>query len=193
MDVGICVPSHVGDIGYVVRAEELGYSHAWLADSQMIWSDCYAALALVADKTSRINIGTGVAITGTRPAAVNAAGIATINVLAPGRTFFGVGAGNTAMRIMGLPPHRIARYDRYLGEIKPLLKGQETNIRHGNREIPIRHVMPDKGFVNFEDPIPMYVSGFGPRSLGLAGKHGDGAVLAFASSGAVWAMYYWGR
>ena len=190
MDVGICVPSHVGDIGYVVRAEELGYSHAWLADSQMIWSDCYAALALVADKTSRINIGTGVAITGTRPAAVNAAGIATINVLAPGRTFFGVGAGNTAMRIMGLPPHRIAQYDRYLGEIKPLLQGQEANIRHGDREIPIRHVMPDKGFVNFEDPIPMYVSGFGPRSLGLAGKHGDGAVLAFASSGAVMENYW---
>jgi alkanesulfonate monooxygenase SsuD/methylene tetrahydromethanopterin reductase-like flavin-dependent oxidoreductase (luciferase family) len=38
--------------------------------------------------------------------------------------------------------------------------------------------MPDAGFVNFDDPIPLYVSGFGPRSLGLAGKHGDGAVLA---------------
>ena len=63
MDIGICVPSHVGDIGYVVRAEELGYSHAWLADSQMIWSDCYAALALAADRTSTIKLGTGVAIT----------------------------------------------------------------------------------------------------------------------------------
>ena len=58
MDIGVCVASHIGDIGYVVRAEELGYSHAWLADSQMLWSDCYAALALAADKTSRINIGT---------------------------------------------------------------------------------------------------------------------------------------
>ncbi|MDA1074550.1 MAG: LLM class flavin-dependent oxidoreductase, partial [Proteobacteria bacterium] len=57
MDIGVCVASHIGDIGYVVRAEELGYSHAWLADSQMLWSDCYAALALAADKTSRINIG----------------------------------------------------------------------------------------------------------------------------------------
>ena len=62
MDIGICVPSHVGDIGYIVRAEELGYSHAWCADSQMIWSDCYATLALAAEKTSCINLGTGVAI-----------------------------------------------------------------------------------------------------------------------------------
>ena len=185
MDIGICVPSHVGDIGYVVRAEELGYSHAWLADSQMIWSDCYAALALAADKTSRIKLGTGVAITGTRPASVNAAGIATINALAPGRTFCGIGAGNTAMRIMGLPPQRIADFDRYLQELKPLLKGEEAMMRHDGGEIPIRHIMPDKGFVNFDDPIPLYVSGFGPRSLALAGQYGDGAVLMLPNSPAV--------
>ena len=182
MDLGICVASHVGDIGYVERAEELGYSHAWLADSQMLWSDCYAALALAADRTSRINLGTGVAVTGTRPAPVNAAAIATINVLAPGRTFCGVGAGNTAMRVMGLPPQRIAAYDAYLSELKPLLKGEEA--LHGAEGSPIRHIMPDKGFVNFEDDIPLYVSGFGPRSLALAGKHGDGAVLAPPEFGA---------
>lgn len=192
MDIGICVPSHIGDIDYIVRAEALGYSHAWLADSQMIWSDCYAALALAADRTSRIHLGTGVAVTGTRPASVNAAGIATINAIAPGRTFIGVGAGNTAMRIMGLPPQRIAAFDAYLAELVPLLKGEEALIRHGDRQIPIRHVMPDKGFVNFDDPIPLYISGFGPKSLAIAGKHGDGAVLAMpgtpAMMGNIWQM-----
>jgi alkanesulfonate monooxygenase SsuD/methylene tetrahydromethanopterin reductase-like flavin-dependent oxidoreductase (luciferase family) len=192
MDIGICVPSHVGDIGYVVRAEELGYSHAWLADSQMIWSDCYAALALAADRTSKIKLGTGVAITGTRPASVNAAGIATINALAPGRTFMGLGAGNTAMRIMGLPPQRIARFEQYLKELKPLLRGEESLMQYRGRDIPIRHVMPDKGFVNFEHEIPLYISGFGPKSLGLAGRFGEGAVLALPGSPAImeniWAM-----
>jgi len=38
--------------------------------------------------------------------------------------------------------------------------------------------MADHGFVDFESPIPVHVSGFGHRSLGLAGKHGDGAVLS---------------
>ncbi|MFT7245169.1 MAG: 5,10-methylenetetrahydromethanopterin reductase [Candidatus Azotimanducaceae bacterium] len=190
MDLGICVASHIQDIDYVVHAESLGYSHAWMADSQMIWSDCYATLALAASRTSHIQLGTGVAITGTRPPAVNAAGIATINAIAPGRTFFGVGAGNTAMRIMGLPPHKIRDLDRYLTEIAPLLKGEESIVKLGDIESPIRHVMPDKGFVNFDDPIPMYVSGFGPRSLGLAGKHGDGAVIAFAAnSGALEMMW----
>ena len=192
LDIGICVPSHVGDIDYIVRAEELGYSHAWLADSQMIWSDCYAALALAADRTSTIKLGTGVAITGTRPASVNAAGIATINAIAPGRTFFGIGAGNTAMRIMGLPPQRIKDFETYLKELRPLLRGEEAFMSVNGAEIPIRHVMPDKGFVNFEDRIPVYVSGFGPKSLSLAGRYGDGAVLALPGSAAmmtnIWSM-----
>lgn len=187
MDIGVCVASHINDIDYVVRAEQLGYSHAWLADSQMLWSDCYAALAVAATRTERINLGTGVAITGTRPAPNNASGIATINALAPGRTFFGVGSGNTAMRVMGLPPQRIAEFDRYLDTIGPLLRGDEAIYHHGRNALPIRHIMPDDGFVNFADRIPMYVSGFGPKSLGLAGKHGDGAVLALPANPAVMA------
>ena len=187
MDIGVCVASHINDIDYVVRAEQLGYSHAWLADSQMLWSDCYAALAVAATRTERINLGTGVAITGTRPAPNNASGIATINALAPGRTFFGVGSGNTAMRVMGLPPQRIAEFDRYLDTIGPLLRGDEAIYHHGRKALPIRHIMPDDGFVNFADRIPMYISGFGPKSLGLAGKHGDGAVLALPANPAVMA------
>ena len=190
MDLGICVASHVGDTDYVVRAEELGYTHAWLADSQMLWSDCYATLALAAYRTSRIQLGTGVAVSGTRPAPVNAASIATINALAPGRTFFGVGAGNTARRVMGLPPQRIKQFEEYLQLLAPLLRGEEAMMPVGDEMIPIKHIMPDKGFVNFDDPIPLYISGFGPRSLGLAGKYGDGAVLALASNPAAMASVW---
>ena len=190
MELGICMASHVGDIEYVVRAEELGFSHAWLADSQMLWSDCYATLALAATRTSRIKLGTGVAVSGTRPAPVNAAGIATINALAPGRTFFGVGAGNTARRVMGLPPQRIRDFETYLKTITPLLKGEEAEFEAGGKSRPIRHIMPDKGFVNFDDPIPLYVSGFGPKSLALAGRYGDGAVIGAARDSSMSSMWH---
>jgi alkanesulfonate monooxygenase SsuD/methylene tetrahydromethanopterin reductase-like flavin-dependent oxidoreductase (luciferase family) len=179
MDVGLCVASHIGDLDYAVRAEALGFASLWFADSQMLWSDCYAVLALAADRTSRIRLGTGVAVSGTRPAPVTAAAIATINALAPGRTFLGVGTGNTAMRVMGCAPHRIAEFDRYLTELRPLLRGEEARVRFGGAERPVRHIMPDAGFVNFADPIPLHVSGFGPRSLALAARHGDGAILGW--------------
>jgi len=178
MELGICVASMVDDIDYVVEAERLGFTHAWFADSQMIWSDVYATAALAADRTSTINIGTGVAVAATRPAPVTAAAMATINQLAPGRTFCGIGTGNTAMRIMGHKPMTIAEFDNYLSELKPLLAGEEAEVTWRGRSSLVRHIMPDDGFVNFADPIPMYVSGFGPKSLALAGKHGDGMVLS---------------
>jgi 5,10-methylenetetrahydromethanopterin reductase len=178
MELGICVASKVDDVDYVVRAEELGYTHAWFADSQLLWSDVYATLALAASRTSRIRLGTGVAVAGTRPAPVTAASIATINVLAPGRTFLGIGTGNTAMRLMGHKPIPIAEFDDHLGTLRPLLRGDEADHRWRGRTTPIRHLMPDAGFVNLVDPVPLYVSGFGPRSMQLAGKHGDGIVLS---------------
>lgn len=178
MQLGVCVASKIDDIDYVVEAERLGFSHAWFADSQMIWSDVYATMALAADRTDTIQIGTGVAVAATRPAPVTAAAMATINQLAPGRTFCGIGTGNTAMRIMGHKPMTIAEFDRYLSELTPLLRGEEALVSWRGQTSPVRHIMADAGFVNFADPIPLYVSGFGPKSLALAGKHGDGLVLS---------------
>ncbi len=178
MQLGVCLASRIDDVDYVVRAEELGYECAWLADSQMIWSDVYATLALAAERTCRIRVGTGVAVAATRPAPVTAAAIASINQLAPGRTFLGIGTGNTAMRIMGHKPMAMAEFDRYLTTLGPLLRGEEVDFEWRGETSPIRHIMAADGFVNFDDEIPLYVSGFGPKSLALAGTHGDGAVLS---------------
>lgn len=178
MELGICMASKIDDIDYIVRAEQLGYTHAWIADSQMLWSDPYAVLALAATRTHSIRLGTGVAVAPTRPAPVTAASIATINQLAPGRTFLGIGTGNTAMRVMGHKPMPIAEFDDHLATLRPLLRGAEAEFRWRGRSAPVRHIMPDAGFVNFRDHIPLYVSGFGPRALALAGQYGDGAVLS---------------
>lgn len=177
IELGVCAAAKIDDIGYAVLAEELGYSHFWVADSQMIWSDCYATLALTAQATSRINIGTGVAVAGTRPAAVQAAAMATINRLAPGRTFCGIGTGNTAMRIMGHKPIPMAEFDDYLVTMRMLMDGQEAPVRWRGATAPTRHLMPDAGFVAFAPRIPMYVSAFGPKAMALAARRGDGVVL----------------
>ena len=94
MDVSLCVASKIDDIDYVVRAEELGYRAAWFADSQMIWSDAYACLALAATRTSAMRLGTGVSVVGTRIAPVTAASLGTITRLDPWRTFRSIGAIN---------------------------------------------------------------------------------------------------
>ena len=42
MDFGVCAITKIDDVGLATEAENLGYSHLWVPDSQMIWSDCYA-------------------------------------------------------------------------------------------------------------------------------------------------------
>ena len=178
MDLGVCMAAKIDDVGYAVLAEELGFGDVWVADSQMIWSDCYATLALVADRTERIRVGTGVAVAGTRPSAVTAAAHATVNRIAPGRVFCGIGTGNTAMRIMGHAPIGIDEFDRYLTELRALLDGEEVAVTWRGRTAPARHLMPDAGFVAFSPRIPRHVSAFGPRSLALAARHGDGLITS---------------
>ena len=54
MDYGIVVPTYIEMWREVQAAEEAGFTHAWFPDSQLIWSDCYAAMALAAEKTTRL-------------------------------------------------------------------------------------------------------------------------------------------
>ena len=178
ISLGVCIASDISDVEYAVMAEELGYSHLWFADSQMIWSDCYATMALAAARTTTIKIGTGVAVAGTRAAPVTASSHATINKIAPGRVFCGIGTGNTAMRVMGHKPMPIAEFEDYIETLKPLLSGREVDLVWRNRTSPVRHLMPDLGFVDFGHRIPLYISGFGPRAMALAAKHGDGLVMS---------------
>ena len=43
--------------------------------------------------------------------------------------------------------------------------------------------MHDREYMNLEPPIPLYVSGFGPRAMELAGEFGDGLVFAIPPRG----------
>ena len=178
MDVGLCVASKIDDLDYVVRAEELGYSHAWFADSQMIWSDVYACLALAATRTSRIKLGTGVSVVGTRIAPVTAAAIASINRLAPGRTFLAIGNGNTAWRLMGHKPMPLSEFEKYVRVVRTLLDGGEADFASRGRVTKIQFDTAELGYFDLDHHIPIYVSGFGPRSQAMAGKYGDGLVMS---------------
>ena len=179
MDFGVCAITKIDDVGLAVEAENLGYSDLWVPDSQMIWSDCYAFMALAARATRTIRLGTGVSVAGTRTAPVTAHSIATINRLAPGRTFLGIGTGNTAQRLMGQPPIRYAEFEEYVRVLRGLLDGAEVEYAGpGGERRPIRFDMLDLGFMQIEPRIPIHLSGFYHRTQQLAGRYGDGLVVS---------------
>ena len=176
MQFGVCVATKIDDWQMIKYAEELGYDRAWIPDSQMIWSDCYATLALAAQHTSRIRIGTGVAIPGTRIAPVTAHSIASINRVAPGRVFLGIGTGHTAMRVMGMQPMRVRDFREYLRVVRTLLQGEEVEYTLHDTTRTIRFLHQDLEFLNLDDPIPIIVAANGPRALKTTGEFGDGWV-----------------
>ncbi|MFT4561491.1 MAG: alkanesulfonate monooxygenase SsuD [Gammaproteobacteria bacterium] len=174
MEFGIIFPTRIGDWRLIADAEALGYDRAWVPDSQMIWSDCYATLALAAEHTSRIQIGTGVSIPRTRIAPVTAHSIATINQLAPGRVFLGLGTGHTAMRVMGMRPQKIDAFREYLRVVRALLRGDEVDYTLDGVTRPIRFLHADQGFRELTPEIPVYIAANGPRALAVTGEYGDG-------------------
>lgn len=176
MKFGVTIDTHVDRWDLIRYAEELGYDRAWVPDSQMIWSDCYATLALAATNTSRIQIGTGVAIPGTRIAPVTAHSIASINQLAPGRVFLGIGTGHTAMRVMGQDPMPAREFREYLRVVRALLDGEAVDYSYRERTREIQFIHRDRYYVNLDNHIPIYVAANGPKACEATGAYGDGWV-----------------
>ena len=174
MQFGIGVSAHINNWEIIPYVEALGYDRAWVGDSQMIWSDCYAVLALAAHHTSRIQLGTGVAISGTRIAPVTAHSIASINELAPGRVFLGLGTGHTAMRVMGQDPMRVGAFRDYVRVVRALLDGEAVDYDYEGRTREIQFLHREQRFLNLDDHIPIYIAANGPRALATAGEFADG-------------------
>ena len=179
MKYSLHVSTRITDWKLIQELEDLGYDAAWIPDSQMIWSDCYATMALAAANTSKIRLGTGVAIPGTRIAPTSAAAITSINAIAPGRVFWGVGTGHTAMRIMGQDPMKIGDFREYLQVMRALLDGEEVDYTFNDNTKAIQWGDHGTGFRNTDDRIPIYVAANAPMALRTAGHMADGLVAVF--------------
>ncbi len=179
MKYSLHVSTRISHWEFIKELEDLGYDAAWVPDSQMIWSDCYSVMALAAANTSRIKIGTGVAIPGTRIAPTSAAAILSINTIAPGRVFWGVGTGHTAMRVMGQDPMPIKEFREYLRVMRALLDGEEVDYTYRDKTTAIKWGHHGEGFRNLEDRVPIYVAANAPMALRTAGKVADGLIAVF--------------
>ncbi|MEM7466074.1 MAG: LLM class flavin-dependent oxidoreductase [Pseudomonadota bacterium] len=144
----------------------------------MMWSDCYATMALAATNTSKIQIGTGISVPGCRIAPTTAHSIASVNVLAPGRVFLGLGTGHTAMRVMGQDPMRLKDFAEYIRVVRAMLDGEEVDFTFNGKTTSLKWQDHADGFRNIEDRIPIYVAANGPKTLKIAGALGDGLVAA---------------
>lgn len=170
MQFGIAIPTAADSWRVVRRAEELGFSHAWFFDTQMLSADPFVAMAAAAMKTTRIKLGTGVLIPSNRIAPVAANALASLNKLAPGRIVFGISTGFTGRRTMGLGAVKLADMEEYIRIVQALWRGETIEMEIEGKRRLIRLLNPELGLINVQDPIPLYIAASGPRARKLTSK-----------------------
>jgi 5,10-methylenetetrahydromethanopterin reductase len=178
MEFGICLPTKANSWQVVKRAEELGFNYAWFYDTHLLSADILVAMGAAAVKTSRIKLCAGVFIPSNRIAPVAANAVATLNALAPGRVVFGVSTGFTGRRTMGLGSIPLARMEKYIEVVEGLLSGKTVDWSEEGGTHKIRFLNPELGLINIKDPIPTFISAFGPKARALTAKLGAGWIGA---------------
>lgn len=150
----------------VKRAEEFGWDYAFIPSSPLLLKDPYINLAFAAVQTNRIHLGPLIETPVMRHPAVMASSIATLDALAPGRALLGYGVGDTAVRLMGKRPARVAELEEATALTRRLLAGEEVDVGAA-RPAKLRHARA----------VPLWIAAGGPRTLRMAGRIADGVFI----------------
>src|SRR5256886_11263662 len=153
-------------------AESHGFECGWTYDSHVLWQESAPLLALAARDTSKIKLGHFVTSPGTREPTVLASAYATLHDLSDGRMVMGIGRGDSARRYIGQQPVKVAEFERRVAMIRDFMNGRP--VTWNDKELQLKWVRPEL------PEIPMWVAGYGPKALAVAGRVGDGVIIQLA-------------
>ena len=148
------------------RAESLGWDMGLLPCSPLLVPDPYVCLALAAQKTSSLELGTLIDNPIVRHPSVLAGSICTVAELAPGRVHCGLGVGDSAVFRNGLQPATAKAFEEALALTGALIRGERVDVGAA-KPASIGHARP----------VPLWVAAQGPKSLTAAGRHCDGVWI----------------
>ena len=146
--------------------EEQGYDLIGIGDSPSLCHDPFVALAIAAQQTRRVRLGTGVTNPQTRHPLILANLAATLAGLAPGRTFLGLGIGNSGVRHANAAPATLGSLESTVDIVRRLMAG--TAVDMGGSGI----VVHARG-----KQVPILLACSGPRSLRQAGRIADVVLI----------------
>jgi G6PDH family F420-dependent oxidoreductase len=167
------------------RAEDAGFDALWISDHFHPWHDeqgqspfVWGVIGALSEATS-LPVSTAVTCPTVRiHPAIIAQAAATAAVQLDGKFVLGVGSGEALNEhILGDPWPSVGVRQEMLEEavrvIRQLHEGDE--ISHHGKHYEVQEA---RIYTKPSEPVPIYVSGFGPQGAELAGRIGDGYVLA---------------
>ena len=151
-------------------AEGSGFTYGWTFDSHVLWQEPFVIYTQILAATTGLTVGPMVTNPGTRDWSVTASQFATLNDMFGNRTVCGLGRGDSARRVIGQPPVSMAELRAATHVIRELAEGREV-VHNG---VPVRLPWVRDG------RLPVWIAGYGPKALRLAGEVGDGFILQTA-------------
>ncbi|HEV8572546.1 MAG TPA: LLM class flavin-dependent oxidoreductase [Actinomycetota bacterium] len=175
-DVGIVVAGPLGDMPGLARAaEERGYESVWVAETS---STAYVQAALVAQATSRVLVGTDIALAFPRSPTITAMTARDLAEVSRGR--FVLGLGSQVKRVnerrFSVPfEHPAPKMEEYVDVVRAVLgtfRGQPVD--HRGRFFTVT-MPPFPGAAPVEE-VPIYLAAVNERMCEAAGRVGDGVL-----------------
>jgi 5,10-methylenetetrahydromethanopterin reductase len=168
-------PQPGSDARGAVAAERDGFDIATFGDSQNRSADPFvrAGVACPATRSIRLRVATINAIT--RHPAVAASAAAALQAESGGRAVLGVASGYTALAYIGEPyPTPLKVLGPYIQAVRGYLRGENVEFRgYTSRLDWLSNDIP---------PVPIEVSGSGPRVIDLAARTADWINLSVGSA-----------
>lgn len=158
---------------HIVLAEQLGFTRAWCYDGPAIWADLWMTLARAAERTTRIELGSGVLVPSYRHVMVTASALATLAAQAPGRVVAGVGVGH-GNKMMGGAATSWKDTAHYIATLRALLRGEA--VEHDGALLQMLH--SDGYAAPRPVEVPILVAAQGPKGIEVARTHADGVITA---------------
>ena len=175
MDISCAFPANSAAVEAAVLAEELGYERVWIYDSPALYHDVWVTLARIAERTDRIGLGPGVLVPHLRHPMTQAAAIATLDELAPGRLAVALGAGFTGRLAMGQAMLSRRQFEGGVRQVMALLRGEVVEVDGAAAQM-----LHSEGFAPPRPiEVPVLVNAQGPRGQAFAREVADGITVSF--------------
>lgn len=156
----------------VVAADEAGVDSAWIPEA---WGrDCFTLLTLLADRTKRIRLGTGIVNVFSRTPAALAQHFATLDELSNGRMVagFGTSGANVIEHFHGV------KFEPALTRMRETIEIFNTLLRHEPLRYTGKLFQLERGFTLRFEPvrkhIPIFLATLNTKALALTASHADG-------------------
>jgi probable F420-dependent oxidoreductase len=156
-------------VGLTRQAEAAGFEYGWLFDSHVLWMDPYPLLTLMAVNTQRMRLGTLVTNPAVRDLTVTSSLFATLNLISGGRMELGIGRGDSSRRVLGKKPVSWSQLETAVKIFRDLTAGREIEYEGQSTRLTWA-----------QDSPRVWIAGYGPKVLHMAGRVADGIILQFA-------------